>query len=89
MKMSSKIVGTNILGNSSPKATKVWFDQSNIYVNLTDGYIASMPLHWFPHLLNATIEQRQSYELWDDGKWIHWESIDEDLSVEGFLTFQK
>jgi hypothetical protein len=29
------------------------------------------------------------FELWNNGKWIHWEDLDEDLSAEGFLVFQK
>jgi|GEM_PF-6137981 len=33
--------------------------------------------------------QRKQFELWNDGAWIHWEELDEDLSADGFLTFQK
>lgn len=30
-----------------------------------------------------------NFELWENGKWIHWEDLDEDLSAEGFLIFDK
>ena len=46
-----------------------------------------MPLSWFPRLQNATIEQRENYELSPFG--IHWEELDEDLSFEGFFKFNK
>lgn len=46
-----------------------------------------MPLEWFPRLREATIKELENYELWSDGEWIHWEQLGEDLSVEGFFSF--
>ena len=68
---------------------KIWFENERIFANLNDGRIVGMPLTWFPRLHNATESQRLNYELWNDGSWIHWEDLDEDLSVEGFITFSK
>ncbi|MNW14248.1 hypothetical protein D3C71_2124180 [compost metagenome] len=42
-----------------------------------------MPLAWFPRLLKATDEERARYEL--SARGIHWEALDEDISVEGLL----
>ncbi len=71
------------------KAKKIWFDDSRIFAELNDGRMIGMPLTWFPRLEHATEQQRNNYELWNDGAWIHWEELDEDLSAEGFLSFSK
>ncbi|MDD4516283.1 DUF2442 domain-containing protein [Massilibacteroides sp.] len=65
------------------KAKRVWFDE---YINLemNDGRTARIPLNEFPRLEQATNEQRADYSLSPFG--IHWESIDEDLSYDGFFT---
>jgi hypothetical protein len=71
------------------EATKIWFDETFIYVETRENAIGKMPLEWFPRLQNATSFDLEKYELWADGSWIHWEEIGEDLSVEGFFTFKK
>ena len=68
---------------------KVWFDEENIFVLFDDGSEIKAPLELFPRLKNASQYQRNLYELWNNGKWIHWEEIDEDLSAEGFLQYQQ
>jgi hypothetical protein len=71
------------------EAKKIWFDNEFIFVETNDNRIGKMPLEWFPRLKNSTIEELEAYELWADNSWIHWESIGEDLSVEGFFSFNK
>ncbi len=44
-----------------------------------------MSILWFPRLYHATDEQRQQWELIGKGVGIHWEAIDEDISVAGLL----
>lgn len=66
---------------------KIEFEEGNICVLFTDGRTIKHPLSWYPQLLKGTEDQRLQYELWNDGKWIHWEALDEDLSAEGFLSF--
>ena len=68
---------------------KVWFDSNNILVQLKDKRIIAAPIELYPRLKNATPQQRNEFELWDDGRWIHWEQLDEDLSAQGFLQFEK
>ncbi|HHT9130671.1 MAG TPA: DUF2442 domain-containing protein [Candidatus Brocadiaceae bacterium] len=70
-------------------ATKIWFDKENMWVALTDGRQISIPLLYFPRLLNATPEQRNNYELSGGGTGIHWEEIDEDISVPGLILGNK
>ncbi len=68
---------------------KVWFDGDKIFVELNDLRVIGTPINWYPNLSKATSEQRNKYELLGNGRWIHWNEINEDLSAEGFLTFSK
>ena len=70
-------------------ATKVWFDQYNMWVSLSDGRQLSVPLEYFPRLLNAKPSQRENYILSGNGTGIHWDEIDEDISVPGLLMGKK
>ncbi|HRO42252.1 MAG TPA: DUF2442 domain-containing protein [Flavipsychrobacter sp.] len=65
---------------------KVWFDREMIFVKLNDGREAGLPLGWFPNLYNASDAQRLRYTLERAGQRIHWEEIDEDLSLKGFFS---
>ena len=55
-------------------------------VMLVDGREISVPITWFPRLQDATIEQRTQWRLIGGGIGIHWEDIDEDISVESLLA---
>ena len=68
-----------------PRADKVWFDEVSLHVILADGREVSVPLEWFPSLRDATKDQREKWSLIGKGIGIHWEEIDEDLSVAGLL----
>jgi hypothetical protein len=63
----------------------VHFTDETISVDLIDGRTITVPLVWYPRLLNATPEQRQQWELCGAGYGMHWAEIDEDLSTEGML----
>ena len=65
----------------SPK--KVWFDDASLWVELSDARTIGVPLAWFPRLLEASPAQREAFELSAFG--IHWEELDEDISVQGLL----
>ncbi len=62
---------------------KVWFDEDNLWVVLSDGRTIGAPLAWFPLLLHADDSARTDFELGVNG--IHWDSLDEDVSVRGLL----
>lgn len=78
-------MSTFSIDTSTAKATRVYFDDARLHVALADGREMSVPLSWFPRLLNATPEQRNGWELIGQGVGIHWEDIDEDISVAGLL----
>ena len=65
-------------------ALNVTFVDDTFSVELSDGRTIRVPLVWFPRLLRAKPEQREQYQVSSRG--IHWELIDEDISVDGLLA---
>jgi len=75
--------------NIEAKASKIWCDDENLCILLYDGRQLLVPLIYFPRLLNATHQQRNQYELSGGGIGIHWDDLDEDISVAGLLMGNK
>jgi hypothetical protein len=69
-----------------PKAEDVRVTNDSLTVDLSDGRTISIPLEWFPRLVYATREERKNWRLIGRGHGIHWEDIDEDISIEGLLA---
>ena len=67
-----------------PSPERVWFDEQRLFVDLSDGRQLGVPLAWFPRLLHATPEQRAA--VWLSPAGLHWDEIDEDISVDGLLN---
>ena len=67
------------------RVKNVSFTQETISVDLMDGRIITVPLVWYPRLLNATSEQLNNWQICGGGYGIHWDDLDEDLSTEGML----
>ena len=70
--------------NSSVRAKSVRFDEDSFWVELSDGRTLSVPLAWFPRLLRASPEQRVAVSMSSRG--LHWDELDEDISIEGLLA---
>ena len=70
----------------TPKIEEVRVSRDALTVDLSDGRTISVPLEWFPRLLNATPKERTYWRLIGRGNGIHWEDIDEDVGVEGLLA---
>lgn len=66
-------------------ASDVWFSKDMLYVRLQDGRELGVPLLWFPRLRKATEAQLNEWRLIGNGVGIHWETIDEDISVAALL----
>lgn len=69
-----------------PNALDVKVADETLIVDLSDGRTISVPLAWYPRLLHSTPEERKNWRLIGRGHGIHWEDIDEDISVEGLLA---
>ena len=72
-----------------PLAVDVSFKPDALCVVLADGREVSAPLEWFPRLRKATDGQRRNWRFIGRGIGIHWEEIDEDISVESLLAVNK
>ena len=67
-------------------ATTVRFDDVTMWVEPADGRTVGVPPAWFPRLLRATPEQRAACRIGVTGGGLHWDKLDEDISVEGLLA---
>ena len=68
-----------------PLARKVSFDADNMWVELIDGRQIGVPLAYFPRLANAKLQQRKKYIISGGGVGLHWDELDEDISVSALL----
>lgn len=85
--MNSSLPGTHTMaGRPVADAVDVRFTRDSLVVILADGCCVSAPLEWFPRLLRATAKQRRNWRLIGGGVGIHWEDVDEDISVRSLLA---
>lgn len=68
----------------SISAKAVRFDEYNMWVTLSDARTLGVPLAWFPKLMHASPAQREHFEL--SARGIHWDELDEDISVDGLIA---
>ena len=66
-------------------ALDVSCSDDTLAVTLSDGRTITVPLAWFPRLLHATPKQRAEWAFIGGGIGIHWEAIDEDISIASLL----
>ena len=57
-----------------------------INASLSDGRTVTVPIAWFKRLRQATQEQLNNYELSPAGCAVHWEELDEDISIKSFVN---
>ena len=69
-----------------PKALNVSIKKDALSVDLSDGRTIVVPLQWFPRLVHASVAERNNWRLVGRGHGIHWEDIDEDISIEGLMA---
>ena len=71
---------------NQPFAVHAEVSDDTLTVELRDGRTVSVPLSWYPRLEHATHSERASWTLIGGGTGIHWEAVDEDVSVESLLA---
>jgi hypothetical protein len=74
-----------LVDSSEVTAVQVSCTADTLNVVLADGRVVSVPLAWFPRLLDAAPKQRADWELIGGGIGIHWEAVDEDISIASLL----
>jgi len=60
-------------------------EEKKFFVILEDEREIGVPYSWFPRLKDASAEQRQHWRFVGKGVGIHWEEIDEDISIMALL----
>ncbi|MCW5800180.1 MAG: hypothetical protein LZF60_280065 [Nitrospira sp.] len=70
----------------APTAESVTVTHDTLTVELSDGRSLSVPLAWFPRLVHATAHERKAWRLIGRGRGIHWNKLDEDISIDGLLA---
>ncbi|MDP2433293.1 MAG: DUF2442 domain-containing protein [Pseudomonadota bacterium] len=68
-----------------PMAVDVSVSEDTLSVDLRDGRSISVPLAWYPRLANGSAKERDNWSLIGQGAGIHWEELDEDISLIGLL----
>lgn len=76
---------TSTIEFTVPTAENVSITYDALTVDLSDGRSITVPLAWYPRLINATKAELDNWRLVGKGYGIHWEDIDEDISIEGLL----
>lgn len=76
---------SSLAPRSGEGVVDVRFDDDTMSVDLADGRTITVPLAWYPRLLDATPDQRRNWQRCGGGFGIHWSDIDEDLSTQGLL----
>jgi len=69
-----------------PRARSVAVTGESLTVDLVDGRTIIVPLVWYPRLWHGTSQERNRFEIFGDGAYIHWPNLDEDLTVAGLLA---
>ena len=68
------------------RAQAVNVTEDALTVDLADGRTITVPLAWYPRLLQASPAERVNWRFVGDRQGIHWPDLDEDISVEGLLA---
>lgn len=79
---------TLAFNRETPNAIDVSVNKDTLSIDLADGRTIAAPIAWFPRLLHATPAERENWRVIGKGQGIHWEDIDEDISVESVLAGQ-
>ncbi|MBE9112269.1 DUF2442 domain-containing protein [Nodosilinea sp. LEGE 07298] len=71
-----------------PKIQTIEITDDTLSVDLSDGRTIAVPLAWYPRLLHGSVEERNSWRLIGSGDGIHWNQLDEDVSVKNIILGQ-
>ena len=77
---------STLILEQDPLATSLELTSDALIVELSDGRTLSVPLKWYPRLLEATDDERRNWQLLGDGYAIEWPDLDEHIGIEGLLA---
>ncbi|XGB41225.1 MAG: DUF2442 domain-containing protein [Nodosilinea sp. LVE1205-7] len=71
-----------------PKIQGITVTDDTLSADLSDGRTISVPLAWYPRLMNASVEERNNWRFIANGDGIHWTQLDEDISIKNLILGQ-
>lgn len=71
---------------SELRIKSVSFSGEMMIVRFSDGREIFVPMGYFPRLETANTAERERWSLIGRGLGVHWDTLDEDLSIENILT---
>jgi hypothetical protein len=71
-----------------PTIQQVTVTDDTLSADLSDGRTIAVPLAWYPRLLHGSIAQRNDWRLIGSGNGIHWNQLDEDISIKNLILGQ-
>ena len=71
-----------------PKIQSIKITDDTLSADLSDGRTISVPLAWYPRLINASVEERNNWRFIANGEGIHWTQLDEDISIKNLILGQ-
>jgi len=77
---------STLIIETEPTAVAIQVTDDELIVSLLDGRRLSVPLAWYPRLLQAKPEERNNWRLLGEGYAIEWPDLDEHIGVEGLLA---
>ncbi|MGH7617316.1 MAG: DUF2442 domain-containing protein [Gemmatimonadaceae bacterium] len=77
---------TSPIERSAALAQAVHLTVDTLTVDLTDGRSIAVPLAWYPRLAHATAAELKNWRFVGQGEGIHWQDLDEDISVDNLLS---
>ncbi len=75
-----------LIVESEPSAVSITVTEDELIVSLLDGRRLSIPLAWYPRLLQAEPDERNNWRLLGEGYAIEWPDLDEHIGIEGLLA---
>lgn len=78
-------MNTSAVEMQLPDAIGVDVAGNALSVELSDGRTISVPVDWYPRLAHATEKERGNWRIIGRGQGIHWEDVNEDVSVRDLL----
>ena len=74
--------------STMPTIQRVIVTEDTLSADLSDGRTISVPLAWYPRLFQGSIKERNDWRLIGDGNGIHWNQLDEDISIKNLILGQ-
>ena len=71
-----------------PLIQQVTVTDDTLAADLSDGRTISVPLAWYPRLLHGSSEERSDCRFIGGGSGIHWNQLDEDISIKNLILGQ-